>query len=119
MGGLALNIVPEHCRFEFEFRALPNENVEDMTTHMQPFEGTELLPRMKATTPEADFRLESTRTYPGLESAPEEEIVILVQRFAGRNDHCKVASGSEGGLFSKSGGIPTVVGGPGDIDRAH
>ena len=118
-GGEALNIVPEHCRFEFEFRALPNEDVDAMAAQMQRFVDTELLPRMKAISPDADFRIESTMAYPGLDSAPEDEIVVLAKRLAGRNDHRKVAYGTEGGRFSKTGGIPTVVCGPGDIDRAH
>ncbi|MCC1491863.1 acetylornithine deacetylase [Cognatishimia sp. F0-27] len=118
-GGEALNIVPEHCRFEFEFRALPNEDVDAMADHMQRFVDTALLPRMQAVSANASFRLESTIAYPGLDSAPEHEIVILAKRLAGRNDHRKVAYGTEGGRFSKTGGIPTVVCGPGDIDRAH
>lgn len=118
-GGEALNIVPEHCRFEFEFRALPNEDVDAMAAHMQRFAEDELLARMKAISPDADFRLETSVAYPGLETAPEEEIVLLAKRLAGRNDHRKVAYGTEGGHFSKTGGVPTVVCGPGDIDRAH
>lgn len=118
-GGEALNIVPEHCHLEFEFRALPNEDVDAIADHMFRFVETELLPRMKAISPEADFRIESTLAYPGLDSAPEDEIIILAKRLAGRNDHRKVAYGTEGGRFSKTGGIPTVVCGPGDINRAH
>lgn len=118
-GGEALNIVPEHCWFEFEFRALPNEDVDAMAAQMQRFMASELLPRMKAISSEADFRIESMMDYPGLDSAPEDEIVVLAKRLAGRNDHRKVAYGTEGGRFSKTGGIPTVVCGPGDIDRAH
>ena len=118
-GGEALNIVPERCRFEFEFRALPNEDVDAMAAHMQRFVDAELLPRMKAISPDAGFRLESTIAYPGLDTAPEAGIVGLAKRLAGRNDHRKVAYGTEGGRFSKTGGIPTVVCGPGDIGRAH
>ena len=44
---------------------------------------------------------------------------MLAKRLAGRNAHRKVAYGTEGGLFSKTGGVPTVVCGPGNIDRAH
>ncbi|PTX56398.1 acetylornithine deacetylase [Litoreibacter ponti] len=118
-GGEALNIVPEHCHLEFELRALPNEDVDAMADHIQRFVDTELLPRMKDVSSEADFRLENTIAYPGLETAPEEDIVVVAKRLAGRNDHRKVAYGTEGGLFSKTGNIPTVVCGPGDIDRAH
>lgn len=118
-GGEALNIVPERCRFEFEFRALPNDPVDDMAQHMQRFVDTALLPRMRAISPQAAFRLEDTIAYPGLETDPGHGIVGLAKRLAGRNDHRKVAYGTEAGRFSKTGGIPTVVCGPGDIGRAH
>jgi len=42
----------------------------------------------------------------------------LAKRFAGRNEHGKVAYGTEAGLFALAG-IPTVVIGPGSIDQAH
>ncbi|MFK7868333.1 MAG: acetylornithine deacetylase [Roseobacter sp.] len=118
-GGEALNIVPERCVFEFEIRALPNEDIDAMIAHMQRFADTELLPRMKAISPAADFQFESLISYPGLETSPEDEIVVLAKRLAAQNGHSKVAYGTEGGRFSKEGGIPTVVCGPGDIGRAH
>ncbi|WP_112320916.1 acetylornithine deacetylase [Oceanibium sediminis] len=118
-GGKALNIVPEHCHFEFEFRALPNDDVDAMVAHMQRFVEVELLPRMKALSPDARFRLENIISYPGLDTAPGEDIVVLAKKLARQNGHGKVAYGTEGGRFSKEGGIPTVVCGPGDIERAH
>ena len=118
-GGEALNIVPEHCHFEFEFRALPSEDVDALADHMQRFAETELLARMTAISPASEFRLEPIMSYPGLDTAPGEDIVVLAKRLAGRNEHRKVAYGTEGGLFAKTGGIPTVVCGPGHIDRAH
>ncbi len=74
---------------------------------------------MRAISPAADFRLDNTMAYPGLDTSPDDEIVVLTKRLAGRNDHRKVAYGTERGLFSKTGGVPSVVCGPGDIDRAH
>jgi acetylornithine deacetylase len=118
-GGEALNIVPEHCSFEFEFRALPGDDVDAMVTRMQHFAEEMLLPRMQAISPASDFRFEWFSSYPGLDTNPAEEVVGLAKKLAARNDHSKVAYGTEGGLFSTTGDIPTVVCGPGDIDRAH
>ncbi|MEO1549990.1 MAG: acetylornithine deacetylase [Pseudomonadota bacterium] len=118
-GGEALNIVPERCVFEFEFRALPSEDIDAMAAQMQRFATQTLLPPMQAISPEAGIELETLISYPGLDTAPDEDIVVLAKRLAGRNDHRKVAYGTEGGLFSKTGRVPTVVCGPGDIDRAH
>jgi acetylornithine deacetylase len=118
-GGEALNIVPEQCSFEFEFRAVPHDDVDAMVARMQAFATKTLLPRMKAISPDADFRFEWFAEYPGLDTDPKEEVVVLAKRLAGRNDHSKVAYGTEAGLFSTRGNIPSVICGPGDIDRAH
>ena len=50
---------------------------------------------------------------------PGEEVVTFAKSLAGRNDHGKVAFGTEAGLFHQRGGIPTVVCGPGSVDQAH
>ena len=42
-----------------------------------------------------------------------------LKALAGRNDHAKVAFGTEAGLFHTRANIPTVVCGPGDIAQAH
>lgn len=118
-GGEQLNIVPQDCRFDFEFRALPGDDVDAKVAQMEHFARDVLLPRMKAISSKADFRLEVVAGFPGLDTDPDAEITGLAKRLAGRNDHAKVAYGTEGGLFSERGGVPTIICGPGDIDRAH
>ena len=56
---------------------------------------------------------------PGLEVDVESEVVTFVKALAGRNDHAKVAYGTEAGLFQERAEIPTVVCGPGSINQAH
>ena len=46
------------------------------------------------------------------------ELIPPVAAIAGRNEHGKVAYGTEAGLFALAG-IPTVVIGPGSINQAH
>jgi acetylornithine deacetylase len=46
-------------------------------------------------------------------------VVTLAKSLVGRNDHAKVAYGTEAGLFSDIGLVPTVVVGPGSIEQAH
>lgn len=118
-GGEQLNIVPEHCRFDFEFRALPSVDVDALVDEICGYAERELLPEMRAKQPAADFTFEKISAFPGLDTDPGDPIVVLAKRLAGRNDHGKVAYGTEGGLFSVDGGIPTVVCGPGAIAQAH
>ena len=49
---------------------------------------------------------------------PGEDVVAFVKALAGRNDHAKVAFGTEAGLFQRQG-ISAVVCGPGSIGQAH
>ena len=46
-------------------------------------------------------------------------MITLVKQLAGRNDHGKVAYGTEAGLFTAMARIPAVVIGPGSIAQAH
>ena len=73
---------------------------------------------MKAVAPEAGIELVEKSSFPGLDTAPAAEIVGLAKAWAGRNDHSKVAFGTEAGGYAQAG-IPSVVVGPGSIDQAH
>ena len=73
---------------------------------------------MRAVDPATGIRLEWLSGFPGLDTTPEAEVVGLAKRLAGRNDHGKVAYGTEAGLFFAAG-VPTVVVGPGSIEQAH
>jgi len=57
-------------------------------------------------------------TYPGLALDDAHPLAGLVSKLTGRAPRAAVSYGSEAGLF-QAAGIPSVVCGPGDIDRAH
>ncbi len=117
-GGSTVNIVPNDCRFDFEFRHLPGDRPEPLLAEIQNFAHGELEPAMQAVAPEAGFEWEERARFPGLETPADSAVVALVKALAGRGDTGKVAFGSEGGLF-QSIGIPSVVCGPGSIEQAH
>ena len=117
-GGTALNIVPKHCSFDFEFRYVPGVDPEALLAEVRGFAETELAPGMKAVAPEAGFTWEPISAFPGLDIPVESEIVAFVKSLTGANSVGKVAFGTEGGLFQEAG-IPTVVCGPGSIAQAH
>ena len=74
---------------------------------------------MHAVSAETGIDIECYNDMPGLEMDPGEDVVAFVKALAGRNDHAKVAFGTEAGLFHTRVQIPTVVCGPGDIAVAH
>jgi len=118
-GGTALNIVPKDCTFSFEFRYLPELGYEPYFTEIDAYIRETLEPQMKAIDPSTGFTIEELSSIPGLNMDPGDEVVTFAKSLAGRNDHGKVAFGTEAGLFQQNAGIPTVVCGPGSVDQAH
>lgn len=117
-GGTALNIIPKHCWFLWEYRGLPDLDPEEIITRFEAFAANEVLPRMKAVSPDADIVTRHGMPVPGLaprEGAPAE---TLVMQLAERNETEAVSYGTEAGLFQLAD-IPTVVCGPGNILQAH
>jgi acetylornithine deacetylase len=116
-GGSALNIVPDHCRFEFEFRPLPGQDPDALFARIRDWAETTLLPEMQAVSPATGFEWQELMSYPGLGggTAPIEEVCA---RLTGTAAPIKLAFGTEAGHFAARG-IPAVVCGPGDIDVAH
>jgi acetylornithine deacetylase len=117
-GGTQLNIVPGHCRFEFEFRYLPQDDPERLLSEVQHYAEREVAPAMQTVDPATGFAWEQVSGFPGLDLAPGAEVIELAKALSGGNATGKVAFGTEAGLFDQHG-IPTVVCGPGSIDQAH
>lgn len=118
-GGTALNIVPKECKVRFEFRNLAEHNPDGIIEEIETFARYELEPRMQAVQPETGIDIVEVTDAPGLNTAPDEEVVTFVKSLAGRNDHIKVAFATEAGLFRERVGVPTVICGPGSIEQAH
>ena len=117
-GGTALNIVPAECRFEFEFRCLPEDDAQTLYAEIRDYVARELEPAMQAVTPDTGFGWEVASSFPGMDTAGDSEIVTLAKALAGSNATGKVAFGTEGGLFNAHD-IPAVICGPGSIEQAH
>ena len=117
-GGTALNIVPDRCEVTCEFRVLPQEDADALVEEISAFIRDKVEPEMKAVHPGTGVEVELLAAFPGLDIVADHPLVGQVKRAAGRNGHCKVAYGTEAGLFQEIG-IPTVVCGPGSIEQAH
>lgn len=117
-GGTALNIVPKDCRFEFEFRHLPDEDPTELLREVTDFARQELEPEMQALHPETGFSWQELSHIPALATPEDDEVVTLVKGLAQANSTTKVAFGTEAGRFQELD-IATVVCGPGSIEQAH
>jgi acetylornithine deacetylase len=118
-GGAALNIVPDHCTVEFECRGIGISESRQVTDAIIAWARAEIEPAMRERHPDCGIDFEEILDYPALDTAADDRIVTLAKQLAGRNDHAKVAFGTEAGLFVSMAGVPSVVVGPGSIAQAH
>lgn len=117
-GGSAINIVPNECSFDFEFRLIPGDDPAKLLGELKTYIDDELLPEMRSVYPEASFEWSTLSNYPSLLTEPDTDVVKLAQRLSGSTTTGKVSFGTEGGLF-KAAGIDAVICGPGLINVAH
>lgn len=116
--GSTVNVVPAEATLDLEFRTIAEDDLDAVSTEIREA-AAEIEREMQARDARSRITCEQVSEIPGLEMAAEAEIVTLAKRLAGRNDHGKVAYGTEAGLFVETAGIPTVVCGPGSIGEAH
>ncbi|KPX28734.1 MULTISPECIES: acetylornithine deacetylase [Pseudomonas syringae group] len=118
-GGKALNIVPNLCTMEFEYRNLPGDNPDALLEQLR--ERAEVLVReARLLSGVAAIEIEVMNEYPALETHPSVEAVRMLHTFAEPGtQHIKVSYGTEGGLFAGRLNVPVVVCGPGSIEQAH
>lgn len=117
-GGTAINIVPDYCAFEFDYRNLPHMTVEELIEPIRQYISTQLLPAMRKVAPEAAIKLNHVVNVPPLNDANNQHLHELIASLVDAEQQAKVAYASEGGQFQNSG-INTVVCGPGSITVAH
>jgi acetylornithine deacetylase len=116
-GGLATNIVPKECEFQFEARTLPDMDAAALYQEIREFAAS-LLPEMQKVEPLAAIDFEWLASAPGLQMQEDHDIVKLAALLAGNAPNGAVSYGTEAGLFQQAG-IPTVICGPGSIEQAH
>ena len=117
-GGTAINIVPEYCAFEFDYRNLPHMTIAELIEPIQHYIDAELLPAMRTIAPEAIINLTQKVQVPALNDVNNQQLHELIMHLVDSKQRDKVAYATEGGQFQNSG-INTVVCGPGSIAVAH
>jgi acetylornithine deacetylase len=117
-GGSAINIVPNHCSFDWEYRPLPDDDIDYVIDELNTYARETVLPEMRANFPEADIQTELIARAPALmreENSSAEELVLAL---TGHNETTVAAYATEAGIFQEAG-MSTVVCGPGSIEQAH
>lgn len=116
-GGIAANVVPRECIFQFDMRTLPQASPEALYQEIRAY--AELLAKeMQAADPTAGIDLKWVSQTIGLAAAETDAIVQWAMQLSGNHSVGKVSYGTEAGLFQQMG-VPSVICGPGDIAQAH
>jgi acetylornithine deacetylase len=116
--GVALNIVPNLCQIDFEIRNIAADDAGAILERLRA-EADRIAAAARDKAPEAAIDIEVFNTYPGLDTPTNSQAVAFVKSLTGANGTIKVAFGTEGGLFSRDVGTPTVVCGPGSMAQGH
>jgi acetylornithine deacetylase len=116
-GGIAANVVPKDCVFQFDMRTLPNASPDALQQEIRAYAAA-LAREMQAVDEHSGIDMEWVSQTVGLAAAETDAIVQWAMRLSRNAAVGKVSYGTEAGLFQKMG-VPTVICGPGDIAQAH
>lgn len=117
-GGTAPNIMAGRCSFQWDVRALPEENpniyIERFTDHCRDA----VLPRIRQIAPGCNIETFPRAGTPALKPDLNSDAEQLCRMLTGDNVTRYVSYAAEAGQFQDSG-LATVICGPGSISQAH
>jgi acetylornithine deacetylase len=124
-GGVAVNIVPDHCRLDVELRTVPAVDPDELMGRVRTL-AAEVEAAMRGEHEGCEVTVEPLSSYPGLApaagGAEERSAAALAQALdpAVKSSERGAADfGTEGGLYARALGIPVFVCGPGSMKDAH
>ncbi|MDG2450778.1 MAG: acetylornithine deacetylase, partial [Saprospiraceae bacterium] len=117
-GGTAVNIVADSCKFEWDVRNIPADNVSDIFEDFNTFCGQRESFNRSIN---AEFQIITTPKFPivpSLDTPENVAIVNLVNQWTNTDKTESVSFGSEAGQFAE-GGYQAVLCGPGNMEQGH
>ncbi len=116
-GGTAHNITAKDCEFGVDFRAVPEESLEDWKAAYMA-KVAEVQAEMQAIHPKTSIELDQYFGIPGLQPETDGRAEAIARSITGDNGQHVVSYGTESGQFQERG-YSAVVCGPGNIEQAH
>lgn len=119
-GGIAVNVVPRDCEFDFEMRNTPATSQDALSDAILAFAEREVLPKMRAVADDSAITFRLGMDLPAFGIALDAPLVQWAQDLSMTRNLGPGAVGfaTEASMFMRAG-VPTVVLGPGSIDQAH
>lgn len=117
-GGTAINIMAGACVFQWDVRALPEDDPQRYVRRFMDHCAREVLPRMRALAPGCNIESTLRSSTPGLRPESASPAEQLCRMLTGDNETRAVSFAAEAGQFQQQG-ISTVICGPGSISQAH
>jgi acetylornithine deacetylase len=116
-GGIAANVIPKDCIFQFDMRTLPNASADALYQEIRGY-AESLAVEMQQADASSGIDLQWMSQTAGLAASETDAIVQWAMRLSNSHSVGKVSYGTEAGLFQKMG-VSSVICGPGDIAQAH
>lgn len=117
-GGTAINIMAGTCVFQWDVRALPEDDPGRYIRRFLDYCALDVLPRMRAIAPSCNIEITQRSSTPALKPEPTSDAEQLCRVLTGDNVTRAVAFAAEAGQFQQQG-MSTVICGPGSISQAH
>lgn len=117
-GGVAHNVIASRAQVDWEMRPVHPSDADFVKGALRRYIDEDLLPKMRATYPDARIETEVIGEIAGLIPTEPNEARRIIAELTGANGADLVAFGTEAGIF-QSLGSDVVVCGPGSIEQAH
>ena len=117
-GGLAHNVIADHCYFHWDVRTIPEDDTDAIIDEFIAYsrERENVLRKRFST---ASINTEKLHpVVPPLDTPEDQSVVNFIRTLSGVQELETVSYASEAGQFAR-GGFQTVICGPGDIAQAH
>lgn len=116
-GGTANNIIAGQCRFEWDIRLSPSEDLAKLTDGFRREAGRRL-DEVRDRVPEAAVSLKETARFPGFHTEADSLFAQECIAVSDAASHKAMAAATEAGIFQDAG-LPVIVMGPGNMEQAH
>ena len=117
-GGEALNIIPEYCSFNWEFRPVPEEKIDLIKSQFDNFIEEYIQPQLHKENPKARVITKPLASVLPLQENQNSLAERLARYLTGHNTTTTASYVAEASQF-QSKGISAVLCGPGNIEQAH